>query len=734
MPTVIESGQLQFTVDARILRELGERLVRRPETALIELIKNAYDADATECAVDLGGATIRVSDDGHGMTFAQFRDGWMRIGTASKADRSTSQKYGRSITGEKGIGRFSARFLGRRLQLDTVAHDPERGHPTLLTAHFDWPAYDDSEDIGAITVPYEVLDAGGAPTGTTLRIGALRPAASGVSLRQVRTASIGLVSPLQSLIIRKRASAGEEKDPGFRLVLGEDADDDLAGRVLDAYTLRAKLVVRKRKMHLQVFAAGGDTDPYFEIRDTVSGLCGDVDADIRFFPRRAGALRGLGIDGRIAYTWIKTNSGVAVFDRDFRVSPYGEERDDWLSLAADTARNRRQPRSNIAAKHFAMSEAEERSTADNWMLRLPQSAQLIGVVQVAGMRDSSSEDGNEGLVAAADREGFIDNDAFAELVDLARGAVEAIAACDRRLQREEEDAERRERVRRLQEQAAAAASEVERSSIPPAEKKRLISAISDMASDAAAHEQATQERVRQLEVMSLLGVIAGFMTHEFGVALDELDTVHGILGDLVGTVPALQPALERMDTARTRLAEFTDYASAYIRGGTMLPAERYPSLPRLRLVRRTFAQYADERNIEVDAHIAKDLLAPRVPTALYDGILINLLTNALKAVTAVTTKGAKRQISFRAWNEKEWHFLEAADTGVGIPSVLRERVFDPLFTTTASRHDPLGSGMGLGLALVRTSVEAFGGSVRVVDPPNGFSTCVQVRLPQESGE
>ena len=55
--------------------------------------------------------------------------------------------------------------------------------------------------------------------------------------------------------------------------------------------------------------------------------------------------------------------------------------------------------------------------------------------------------------------------------------------------------------------------------------------------------------------------------------------------------------------------------------------------------------------------------------------------------------------------------------------------FDPLFTTTKSRNDPLGSGMGLGLSLVRRSAEVYGGSAELVAPPSGFSTCFRVRLP-----
>jgi signal transduction histidine kinase len=152
---------------------------------------------------------------------------------------------------------------------------------------------------------------------------------------------------------------------------------------------------------------------------------------------------------------------------------------------------------------------------------------------------------------------------------------------------------------------------------------------------------------------------------------------------------------------------------------------------RLLQVIRVFGRYADDRNIKVSTNIEGDLVAPLVPVSLYNGLALNLFTNALKAVTAKVGSG-EREISFRAWNEGKMHHLEVSDTGVGIPEVLRSRIFDPLLTTTSTNNDPLGSGMGLGLTLVRRGVEAFGGRVAVVPPPPGFSTCFRVRLPLEA--
>lgn len=725
-----ETGELQFSVDARLLRELGERLVRRPETALIELIKNSYDADARECCVERLADRIVVSDDGTGMTLEDFATSWMRIGTASRASHGTSRRFGRAITGEKGIGRFSVRFLGEKLELDTVAIDQIRGRKTRLRASFHWPEYDASQDLGTIPVLYELTAVpDGTQTGTRLEISRLRPAAYKINESQVRTASIGLVSPLRSLMSIP-STRGEVVDAGFRLAFGgtTDSSGDIAEPILNAFTLRARLVVADGRLTLQVHERG-NLRPEFEIAETVPARFGNLVADIRFFPRRSGSFRGLGVDGRVAHTWIKDNSGVAVFDRDFRVSPYGEHGDDWLRLSADAAQNARKPRSRLAKKHFPMTESEQTSTADNWMLRLPLSSQLVGVVQVAGTRGSASAD-EEGLVAAADREGFVANDAYLELWDHVRGAAEAIAMVDRRLQKRDEEAERERRLQSLQAEAAAAAEAIEKNpSLPVAEKRRLIAAITSMAADASAYETATRQKVRQLETMSLLGVVAGFMTHEFGVALAELDTAYQILCKAVALLPDSEIDLERFALARKRLSEFTGYSTAYIRGSRGTPEKPFPALPRVKHVRNTFAAYAAERHVQLEIDIDKGLDAPLVPTSLYDGIVLNLFTNALKAVTGATSGPNPRLIRFHAWNEKGSHILEVCDTGVGVPEVLRERVFDPLFTTTDSRNDPLGSGMGLGLALVRASAEAFGGKVRLVDPPPGFSTCARVQFP-----
>jgi HSP90 family molecular chaperone len=126
-------GKLTFKVDAALLRELGERLVGKPHVALAELIKNAYDADASLVELTIRPDQIVVADNGHGMDLTAFRDYWMRIGSPHKEKQRTSPG-GRSLTGQKGIGRLAVQFLGRKLDLVTKT---AKGRTALLTG-VDW--------------------------------------------------------------------------------------------------------------------------------------------------------------------------------------------------------------------------------------------------------------------------------------------------------------------------------------------------------------------------------------------------------------------------------------------------------------------------------------------------------------------------------------------------------------------------------------------------------------------
>ena len=114
-----------FSIDARAILTLGRDSIKDHATALLELVKNSYDADATQVNIEIfyfsSDQYIRVADNGCGMTEADVDNYWLRIGYSEKRLKRFSERKRRK-TGEKGIGRISADRLGASLELTTKAN------------------------------------------------------------------------------------------------------------------------------------------------------------------------------------------------------------------------------------------------------------------------------------------------------------------------------------------------------------------------------------------------------------------------------------------------------------------------------------------------------------------------------------------------------------------------------------------------------------------------------------
>lgn len=118
---------LQFKTNSRHIGQLGRELVTDFVTALVELVKNAYDADAPSVRIMIENANtpnsrIIVADTGCGMTEYEFENRWMVIGTSNKLSLPYTLK-GRKKAGKKGIGRFSVERLAERAVIYSFAKE-----------------------------------------------------------------------------------------------------------------------------------------------------------------------------------------------------------------------------------------------------------------------------------------------------------------------------------------------------------------------------------------------------------------------------------------------------------------------------------------------------------------------------------------------------------------------------------------------------------------------------------
>lgn len=736
---VLDKGTIPFQAEGRLLQELGERLVASSEVALVELIKNAYDADSPSCEVHLdeGGKTLVIADKGHGMTWDEFVGKWMRIATSSKLDEPVSRIYRRRLTGAKGIGRFAVRYLGDHLTLTTVAQDSKRKSKTRLTARYDWPEIDRLSDIRDAKVQYTLEQISeDAPTGTTLAVRQLKTSTDFTSESSLRSDVLRIVTPLQGLEAGrfKPAHQDSKKDPGFRVLLPGAQEEgpseiDLADLVLTNYWARLQIDLTDNRLTFTVWFSSSREPKTLEVKVSTAISAG-VAADIRFFPRRKGVFHRKGINGQAAWRWVRDNHGIAVVDHGFRIVPYGYEFDDWLHLDLDKAHSERDWRSEIAKQHFPSSPAIRKDPAQNPALYLPYNFQLVGAVFVESKPPKKAA---TDLIPSMDREGYVKNRAFDELVEFVRAGIEFLALQDKRELDRILAKEAREATQNAREDVQRAIEHIKHSpTLSAPDKARITKAYSQLAYRIEEVEEYNVQARRSLMTMSLLGVVAGFMTHETKSLVFEMEKAAQMVSSLAKKHRDLQDVAAELER---RLATFKgqlQYSQMFLNGVRRNEAVPMSASGQIRHVLKRFESFATDHGIKVTWDAESRVRTPSLPPAVYSGVLLNLYTNALKAVLAVTSSIRDPKVAIRAWNERSRHCLEVSDNGVGIPPELRKRIWDPLYTTTSDTGNPLGSGMGLGLTLIRQVVEDTGGKIILADdPPPGFTTCFRVAFPKE---
>lgn len=738
---VISSGSVTFDVEARLLQELGERLVASPDVALLELVKNASDADAYECHVELtqvqGKPALIVSDNGVGMSESDFKNRWMRIAANSRKDPYTNV-YGRAVTGQKGIGRFALRFLGGVLKLESVSEDPITKQKQKLTAFFDWLRLDKKLSLKDARIAYRVSSVPSSyHTGTRLTIRRLKAHLGEAANKDLLTKILEIVSPLSALNPGPFAKDKNNKptgkvDPGFKVqfrgfpALEEDSQS-IAETVVNSAWARLSIDLVKDKLVYSVLFRG-DISPKTLHVTVPNGIKNGLHADIAFLPHRKNALTNISVDGRVARTWVRKNGGVGIVDNGFRIRPYGFSDDDWLYLNQDNVSSSRKWRSNIAQVNFPLTDIEAARPGLNPVLNLASPHQLIGAVYVSS-RSGDLPDGTD-LVPAMDREGFLRNKAYDVMVEVVRGGLEFLAKLDKDRLLAIQEQEAKEARDKLRADLAHAADAIANDPVlARGEKASLIKHFSQLATKVEEQEGYDRSARQRLEMAAGLGVVAGFMTHEAERLFIALDDVVLSLKKKYSADAEVSKQLEEITQARDQLDGYIQYTRLYTESLRSVEAEPFSALAQIEYIKDHFGRIAASRAIETIIDCDEETDTPAIPVALYSAVILNLYSNGVKAVIARTSNALSPCVRISAWNDSRHHHVTVEDSGVGIDPQLRSRVWDPFFTTTSLVNSPLGTGMGLGLPLVKDLVERVGGSVKLEDAAEGFSTKFHVAIP-----
>jgi signal transduction histidine kinase len=732
-----------FSVDARAMLTWGRESIKDHTTAVLELVKNSYDAGATIVEVQIwtglfadGGRHVRIADDGVGMSSDDVKNYWLRLGYSAKREDKFTPR-GRRRTGEKGIGRISADRLGAVLELRSQKESEAPVGLRVDWNEFETPGRDleriDVQELEQIEflvplpspwngnneafgqTPDGVSNSTSRP-GTELLIRELRQDWDAQDIQELRRLLSLLTSPIEGVkdfqvriendvdpacngVVPSPLLASAAIEAGFALGSG--------GKVTGTITYRAQDSRRRTKSPVSVpfdqlihpkLRLGTQASPAQLVK-----RLGPVSARLLFYPQKAETVRGLDLDLADLREFLRSNAGVRVYRDGIRVPPYGDQgrpEGDWLALGDRKARNPAGP----ARPDFRVSPY-----------------QLVGAVFIG--RDTNPE-----LIDTSGREGLVSGEALGLLKSFLIGCLTRLEAKYHELfvssakMSDEQAPSPRDTVDELRVQLSDLASTIKdaEGTLPQLVADRSKDVIEQLASateklkraDKAFEELSSQAAVSR--TLATIGIAAATFGHETQRGLDSMRA----------TLEAASLLLRNGDNPEDVLSE----VEKAINESEKVSAWGAFALGRVRRDRRV-------RRVTDIATLVNDVLDEIVPAMEASSITlsrdlemvkakvfamdiecvtINLLTNAY-----YFSKQSSRErcvvvrLRPRTSQGRRGFDLIVADSGPGVSKAIRERIWDPLFTT---KTDDSGKeiGTGLGLALVNAVVQDMEGT-RTID-------------------
>lgn len=681
-------ARIRFATD--ILRRLGEELNPSLDQGVIELVKNAYDADARRCEIELvgtdqPGGTIRVTDDGRGMTAQEIENGFLVLGRSIKSPRRLTPG-GRIPAGSKGLGRLAALRMGRWVELSTrPAMDP----PRELRLAIDWDSFEHAALVDDVTLTVEVeARRRGAAPGTTIELRQLR--------RRVRRMEVKRLA--RSLILLADPFADDES--GFSPTLSAREFDDLEGLVRRRYFDDAEFHLVS-EIDDQGLASGQVLDWRGETLFEADHATIAVDRngepyespparfDLWVFLLSREAFRTRATSLGEVKAWLDAFGGVHVYVNRLRVAPYGNPGDDWLELNLRRAQN-----------------PEER----------PSTNTSIGRVSVI--------DPDEKLLQKTDRSGIVEDHPFLDLRAFAQDATEWMARERLRVAERRRKQERQKSARGADKAREQVQEVIERAS--PKRRSELSTAFRryDRARDREA--ETLRREVQLYRTLSTAGITAATFAHEAASnpvkLIDQAvktiarrgrksfgeEFIH-VVGSPLETIRRAVRSLAVLSAATLRLVDHEKR-----RVGRVDVHEVIDS------VLGTFEPFLVGRDVKVRTELASAEPYLRAAPAALESIITNLLNNSVAAFERAGV--TDREIVVRTQIVGSTLVLQVLDSGPGIDGVDLRDIWTPGITTQPN-------GTGLGLTIVRDAVSDLSGSVSAAAHGDLGGAEIDIELP-----
>lgn len=833
--------QIEFAVGAKAARLIGRENIADVDGALIELVKNAYDADASCVWVDFSmpfpsipeqapvqlftkhlsredlinireyynecdGIWIRkemlseeqeyelqqilfsynqiiVADNGCGMTKEVVTSSWMYIGTSNK-EYDIYTKKGRVKTGAKGIGRFALDKLSRKSIMYTASETGD-----ALKWQMDWDQFANAKLIGEVKAElnematsyeslvrtmagrqFEKLKGEDWSTGTMIVLSPVREAWGERLFEKVNNNlqsinPIGSVDKFRVMVHHQHYSeynfvtekvAISSKDYDYRIRAEYDGD-----KTLQIALLRNEVNLKKKTVTIKAYdkAIRKDLSEFWsrEKLQKENYRREMYDQEIIFSKAVADVLPKDSLDkirkiGPLQVEWyflrrenndyeimkrVSKNrrkklfsqfSGIKIYRDDFKVRPYGDEGNmyDWLGMGA------RVQKSPAAVAHKSGS----------WRV---QPYQMLGMVRIGRETNPNLED-------MANREGIALNETYYIFVKLLQECLKVFEYDRQYIYREyakwvkEEEDKLKSYIEKVLEAALKAAQENKKREAKEREDSKgekeepeddapTPEEMLDTVYELMKKEEKELNSKQILEVLSSSGVVINTFFHEFNAINTKFHVQAPQLRSRINYIMNGEPytglaaynpfpRLDAMEKSDELVASFLDVIMEGLKKTSMIRQETSMKKMVCKILRK-WERLLEEKHISLDPSIYEESEEEYMyPVALVDMYIIlnNVLLNA--AWFFEQGHNPERKICITFTEDKEYIYLYLENNG----PVLSDRFKDNPDIIFEMGETSKKDGTGLGLWVVRETVERYNSSIHVMEEKkDGFGLCISWR-------
>ncbi len=736
--------ELPFEVEARVAIQLGRESISSSLTAIIELVKNAYDADAENVTIFLRNigkddAAMIIEDNGSGMSDIDIKNSWLRIGTDIKDKAVKSKSKKRIMTGAKGLGRLGIDRLCSKLLLQTKTKKTDHIYELDIT----WADYEVSgrglskikHGLYTNAIPVDSKYLSEKTKGTRLELKGLKDQWSIEAVKELKQELSMLVSPF-----------GRVND--FSIELDTEYEEEgLNGLVSsDQYLEAAEWKVHAEIDENNMVSATMDSNIYeekFQL-DAVAWQewiksradtprCGSLVFSFYYIPmRKAEEFKKIDFEKKRVGDFLKSNRGIKIYRDQFRAKPYGnpDSSGDWLNLG------------------YRRSQNPAASSRKGWPVA-PQ--QVVGAVFISRVQ-------NAGLIDQTNREGLVEEVPFFDLKAFALKIIEWFEAnvvsfnqakkpvADEAKKIKESTQKAKNKIEKIKESLSQIKSGKSLSERDDA-IDLVISDISSVKDDLNESEKQADELERHFEEekntlanLASLGILTVCFGHEAKgncnrAYLNAQDLQESFEKGTFMIAPDIEEDFRKQIEIIMGSTEYVNKFAGFALENIKRDKRRQTKISISTIARKvinTFAHSLEEKQgIGLDTKGIVDNM-PKIKgfTIDWESIFVNLLTNSIWAFRNYSAPPEGKIIKLSIKEEPSGTLLiHFSDNGKGLETGTEKMIFLPNFSTRRNEKGVV-DGTGMGLAIVHTLIcDHAGGTIDVHSPGEIGGTEFIIKVP-----